>query len=338
MKKGRRTTIGLIAAVVLALCASAAVWAAADDEPIERLTLKIESKIQVGAEHYDGDIVVTTDDDGYIVRYTEFLNEGDVWGIADTPRVLLHLRRESGYYFNVPQSRVRIRGAELESAGWDEDLLEYLIIVTLPSLREQVGEIAEAGWTDLVSAVWDETYNTVYYELQLYRGDKKEGPVHHVKSGTYNFGTIIQAEGDYHYRVRAVNVRNEHVKSAWVESPVLTVDQELLARIREQYGDIVVGTPAPGDTNPIYADMYGWIYHGDKWWYRNPDGGFTVNDWQLIDGLWYYFDSQGYMVTGWIQWNDKCYYCDPETGAMMVNRIVPDGRGRRVDSSGAWIQ
>ena len=330
--------IGLIAAAALTLGVYMPGWAAEDDEPIERLVLKIESNIQVGAEHYDGDIVITTDDDGYIVRYTEILNDGDVWGIADTPRILLHLRREEGYYFNVDPRRIRIRGAELESAGWDEDVMEYLIVISLPTLREQVGEIGNAGWTDLMKATWDETYNAAYYEVQLYRGGQKVGPAHYVKSGSYEFGTIVQAEGSYSYRVRAVNVRNARIKSAWKESPVLTVDQGVLEQLRQQYKDVVTGTPAPGDTNPIYADMYGWIYHGDKWWYRNSDGSFTANDWQLIDDLWYYFDSRGYMVTGWIQWNDKCYYCDPETGAMLANRIVPDGLGRRVDASGAWIQ
>ncbi len=58
----------------------------------------------------------------------------------------------------------------------------------------------------------------------------------------------------------------------------------------------------------------------------------------MIDNKWYYFNSEGYMVTGWIEWNDKSYYCDPSDGAMQVSKIIPDGSGRRVDSTGAWIQ
>ena len=44
------------------------------------------------------------------------------------------------------------------------------------------------------------------------------------------------------------------------------------------------------------------------------------------------------MVTGWIEWNGKSYYCNQENGDMLVSAMVPDGSGRRVDSSGAWIQ
>ena len=58
----------------------------------------------------------------------------------------------------------------------------------------------------------------------------------------------------------------------------------------------------------------------------------------MIDGKWYFFDSKGYMVTGWIDWSGKSYYCMPESGDMLVNAMVPDGSGRRVDSTGAWIQ
>ena len=57
-----------------------------------------------------------------------------------------------------------------------------------------------------------------------------------------------------------------------------------------------------------------------------------------MNGKWYYFDSVGYMVTGWIEWNGKYYYCRPVDGDMLVDTVVPDGSGRRVDSTGAWIQ
>ena len=84
--------------------------------------------------------------------------------------------------------------------------------------------------------------------------------------------------------------------------------------------------------------QYGWILDKAGWWYRGGDGSYTVNDWQLIDGKWYYFNSSGYMVTGWIQWNGKSYYCDSVNGDMQVSKMIEDGSGRRVDSTGAWIQ
>ena len=44
------------------------------------------------------------------------------------------------------------------------------------------------------------------------------------------------------------------------------------------------------------------------------------------------------MVTGWILIDIRIYYCTPEYGNMLTDTIVPDGSGRRVDSTGAWIQ
>ena len=39
--------------------------------------------------------------------------------------------------------------------------------------------------------------------------------------------------------------------------------------------------------------------HNDKgYWWEYSDGSFPKNEWLKIDGDWYYFDSEGYMVTG----------------------------------------
>ena len=48
-------------------------------------------------------------------------------------------------------------------------------------------------------------------------------------------------------------------------------------------------------------------YHGDP-----------LTDWQLIDGVWYYFDpgSEGAMVTGWLELNGSRYYLGPDGGRL----------------------
>ena len=46
---------------------------------------------------------------------------------------------------------------------------------------------------------------------------------------------------------------------------------------------------------------YGWIKDDTGWWYRNNDGSYPKETWQLINNLWYYFNSNGYAVTGWQQ-------------------------------------
>lgn len=62
--------------------------------------------------------------------------------------------------------------------------------------------------------------------------------------------------------------------------------------------------------------MGGWIQEKSgkrRWWYRNADGSYTKSGWQMIDGLWYFFDSEGWMRTGWLDWKGARYYLQPES-------------------------
>ena len=54
-------------------------------------------------------------------------------------------------------------------------------------------------------------------------------------------------------------------------------------------------------------DLIGWIQSGNRWWYRHADGGYTRNNWELINGSWYYFDNAGWMLSN--QWIGD-YYVD----------------------------
>ena len=88
-----------------------------------------------------------------------------------------------------------------------------------------------------------------------------------------------------------------------------------------------MGTWVPG------ASRNEWILSGSRWWYRHADGSYTRSGWELIDGKWYYFDGEGWMVTGW-QWvGDKCYYLT-SSGAMAAEAWIGD---YYVDASGAWV-
>lgn len=95
-----------------------------------------------------------------------------------------------------------------------------------------------------------------------------------------------------------------------------------------------------------------WIQGSNgKWWYRHTDGTCTKSDWELIDGSWYYFDADGWMMTGWVQVKGKWYYLLPNgvmavntwvesvyyvgsDGAMLTNKMTPDGY--IVNSEGKW--
>ena len=51
-----------------------------------------------------------------------------------------------------------------------------------------------------------------------------------------------------------------------------------------------------------------WIQSGDKWWYKHADGTYTKDNWEEIDGKWYLFDKDGWMLTGWQRRNNRWYY------------------------------
>lgn len=122
--------------------------------------------------------------------------------------------------------------------------------------------------------------------------------------------------------------------------------------------------------NIRYVQSWVWVAQDGKWWYRHADGSYTANGWELIEGKWYLFDSEGWMLTGWQQVGGKWYYLGTpaggstgwhhlgggagsgymRTGWYTVNGIwyysYEDGAmaadtwigNYYVDASGAWVQ
>ena len=66
------------------------------------------------------------------------------------------------------------------------------------------------------------------------------------------------------------------------------------------------------------APKAGWVKDSKGWWYRNADGSWPANKWQLINNCWYFFKNDGYMATGWIKPSDKWYYLHPVDGQMLT--------------------
>ena len=58
----------------------------------------------------------------------------------------------------------------------------------------------------------------------------------------------------------------------------------------------------------------GWQNSGYGWWYQRANGTYPHNEWEIINGIWYYFDANGYML---------------------ADTTTPDGY--YVDINGAWI-
>ncbi|MFT4106412.1 MAG: serine hydrolase [Lacrimispora sp.] len=101
----------------------------------------------------------------------------------------------------------------------------------------------------------------------------------------------------------------------------------------------------------------GWVQTGSKWYYIKQNGAKAANEWQKIDGVDYWFDSDSIMATGWrelsagtwyylrssgakalnmwVESSGKWYYLGGD-GVMLKNTVTPDGY--QLDSSGAWAR
>ena len=80
-----------------------------------------------------------------------------------------------------------------------------------------------------------------------------------------------------------------------------------------------------------YAASGHWEMDNKGWWYSLDDGSYYKNYWFLDKGKYYFFNSDGYMVTDkWV----GSYYLGSD-GVMLTNTTTPDGY--KVGGDGKWI-
>ena len=82
--------------------------------------------------------------------------------------------------------------------------------------------------------------------------------------------------------------------------------------------------------NSLYHGM--WKQDNKGWWYQNEDKSYPRSSFKslLWNGRysWYYFNSEGYIVSGWQSINGKWYYFYPKTeginiyGSMAKNTVI----------------
>ena len=64
---------------------------------------------------------------------------------------------------------------------------------------------------------------------------------------------------------------------------------------------------------PAFAGQWKSDFKG--WWYQNDDGSYPNNGWEEIDGIYYYFQPDGYAL---------------------MSTTTPDGY--KVNASGVWVK
>lgn len=72
-----------------------------------------------------------------------------------------------------------------------------------------------------------------------------------------------------------------------------------------------------------------WIQDATGRWYQNVDGSYPASQWKEIEGIWYYFNPNGYMARN--QWVGNYYLGD--NGAMAKNQWIGV---YHVDANGRW--
>lgn len=87
----------------------------------------------------------------------------------------------------------------------------------------------------------------------------------------------------------------------------------------------------------VQAATNRWVRSGNRWWYCHRDGSYTKDDWEAINGVWYYFDQSGWMVTGWLKKPEGWYYLNPSTGAMATSWANVNGKWYFLNSAGRMV-
>ena len=219
------------------------------------------------------------------------------------------------------------------------------VTVTLPKTSAGDNgalEVSDINWGDDDSPIisWDKADYASKYEVKLYRNNSIKDNV--TTSGTsYDFRSKIRENGKGSYTVKIRAVASNGTKGNWTESDEFDVDDDILSNLGGQSSNNNGSNAGPNGANSNSTGA--WLKDNVGWWYINADRSYTINNWQQINGNWYYFDNRGYMMTGWLKspYSGKWYWLSKEDGSnlgkMLTSQWVDNNR-YYVDGSGVWTQ
>ncbi|MCI8765255.1 MAG: hypothetical protein HFG58_11930 [Lachnospiraceae bacterium] len=336
----RGLSLTLCAGMLAMLMAGNAMAAKEERTKISQVSLTVKSSIEAGNDN--SDVTVEAGGSGYIVDDVSVVNDEGEWTSGDVPRVEITLEADDDHYFDtMSKSKVKLRGddATYVTSHRQNDKSTMVITVKLDALEGSL-EIDSVEWEGEESPVarWESTDGAKSYQVRLYRGEKSVGSAVTTTNEYYNFASSMNREGEYYFKVRAVNSNSK--KGDWYESDSMYVDEDLAENFKN--GNYSAGNGSSNTANAPGSNQGGsWKRNQVGWWYEYSNGTYPANGWLQISSRWYCFDASGYMRTGWIQAGDgKWYYCDPREGtnqgAMLTNTTTPDGY--RVDANGVWVQ
>lgn len=227
----------------------------------------------------------------------------------------IEVNAEDGYYFDtMEQKNIKLSGIDsiCTKAVRKDNGSTLLLTVKVTGLDKIVGAIEEAGFSSHGLAEWREAGNAATYSVTLYKDSKKLGNMHITSGTTFDFSPLMKEEGVYYYKVYPLSATDK--KGKVVESGRQKVDLQTAKSNNNQYS--VIANSADSK----------WQMDSSGWKYRYSDGTYIQNNWieSEADGAWYYFGSDGYMLTDiWQMWKKKWYYLS-EDGRMLTDTTMKD--------------
>lgn len=287
-----------------------------------------------------GDVEVECDEDGVSSVSLSSISNTDY---GKKPKVTLKLRADRDYTFKgLKRENVKISGDEaivtkLSTSGSSSNTMN--LTLTLPkigSTDDSALEVSDVSWSeeDNGNVEWEQANDADQYEVKILRGSSTKETIK-TNNTQYNFRDVIRANGKGTYRV-GVRALIGSYKGNWTESDDLDVDEDLLNQLGGKTGSSSTTSPSSNG-----SAKGAWLRDNNGWWYCNADHSYPTNNWQQIDGYWFFFNKSGYMKTGWLQspFSKKWYWLSTDSGStqgrMLTSQWVDNGK-YYVDSNGVW--
>lgn len=138
---------------------------------------------------------------------------------------------------------------------------------------------------------WQKLGNTWYY-LTPGNGAMKTGWYQVKGKWYYSAGNGAMASNRWINTYYYVGANGAMVTNTWVGPYWVGAD----GRWRPNYDPDITGAK--------------WVQKGSKWYFQRENGSYLKNQWKKIKGSWYWFESDGTMVTGWKRIGGLKYYFD----------------------------
>lgn len=312
---------------------------AASKKTISKVTVDLKLELEPGDSLPDlsagakgSGCTVEASSDRYVATEAQWVSSTskDVKiGTTYTLKVTLEAETPDEYIFQgtYKDSNVTVKGGTFVGASKKSSDTLVVTIKTKP-VKGELETPEDAYWREnqLGSAEWKKVDNVDTYEVSLYKGSSSIYKIKAYKGTRVNFYPYMTSAGTYSFKVRSV-ASNEGLKdyaenSEWIESDELYIAKESVSngsgKIDYNINNGNGGSPDGSGSN--VTGQVGWIQNGSKWCYRYPDGTYQKGSWLLVNGIWYLFDQEGWMMTGWQENKGNWYYLDG-SGAMRTGWV-----------------